>query len=149
MESFNELLKSVGISPSGVKLVRNTRKIGRRNVVWGYWNRGEIDIFEKYQRFQKRDRFKNAELIASFISNDERETVFVGVYEITGYADAEGGEICPITGNELTPERNVIYDLERTDILKTHVGSLKIDWGGGTRTWVQYAAKQDKTIIKM
>ena len=148
MESFNELLESVGINPSSVKLVRNTRKMGKRDVVWGYWSRGEVDVFEKYQRFQRRDKFRNADFIASFISSDEGETVFVGVYEIKGYQDAKGCEICPITGNELTPERNVIYDLERLTFLNNHIGSLKIDWGDGYRSWVQNVSYQNKVIIE-
>jgi hypothetical protein len=41
-----------------------------------------------------------------------------------------------------------VYELTLSPRLRDYIGKLFIDWGKGTRSWIQYADRREKTILR-
>ncbi len=144
---FNDLLRDAGVDLKKTRLVRHQD----RNTVTGQsihdlWS-ADDGRFQTYQRIQGRDRFKEADWIASFVATPLNETLFVGVYRIGGVSTAPPGTIDPMSGHDVTGYR--LYDLAIDDALSKYVGRIIVDWGSGYRSWVQHAALRQKQILEI
>jgi len=67
------------------------------------------------------------------------------VWQIKGHARNYARMRCEISGDD-SPDRT-IYDLERLTALDKFAERLVIDWGGGTRSWIQYASRNEKEVL--
>ena len=103
--------------------------------------------FELYQRIQKRDRFKSAEWLVSFVATPLDETLFVGVYRVRGVGTAPPGMTDPVRGHDVAGM--FLYDIELDDALRDYAGRIVVDWGRGFRSWVQRPARQNKPVIEI
>ena len=103
--------------------------------------------FELYQRIQRKDRFRRAEWLVSFVATPLDETLFVGVYRVRGVGTAPPGMTDPIGGYDVAGM--FLYDLNLDDALRDYVGRIVVDWGKGFRSWVQRPDRRDKPIIEI
>ncbi len=147
MITFNELLRSEGIDPAHVKLVRHQdKRFPGRPTPYQLWKAGD-GRYELYQKIQRRPVFDRAQLLASFVATPPGETLFVGLFAIIGVGTAPIGLIDPITNKDVGGLR--FYGLTPASELTDYRGRLVIDWGKGFRAWVQLARKKDKSVVEI
>jgi hypothetical protein len=149
---LDTLLQSAGISLHEVILLRHQdQRAARGRTPYELW-RDDPTAFDRYQAHQRtgaRPKFVRAKYWASFVANPMGETLFVGLYHATyrGLLDVE----TPMPHREGVDKAGEcdVYDLTPDDRLNDLVGKLVIDWGSGTRAWVQRADKQDKPVLEL
>lgn len=147
MLRFSVLLRDAGIDAADVKLVRHQdTRHSARVTPYKLW-RADNELFELYQKIQRRAVFKKARLIASFVATPLDETLFVGMYENRGIGKAKAGLIDPISDKNVSGFN--FYDLMLSPKLEEYRGRLVIEWGKGYRSWVQLAHKKEKTIVEI
>jgi hypothetical protein len=88
----------------------------------------------KYQKEQGKPIFHDCDYIISFIGQEKRKSIFLGVFKINGYKKL----------NEL-----YYYDLEQLPEFNYLVNRIVIDWGGSAISWHQWYDKQPKEIIQI
>lgn len=103
-------------------------------------------LLEEYQRIQSRRVFRVGGIVASFVvtPRPRAETLFVGLYQVTAIGTCKPGARDPIYGDDVAGMNR--YDLTYDNTLARYVDRLSIDWGQGTRAWVQSAGRLPKTI---
>jgi hypothetical protein len=92
-----------------------------------------------YQSIQGRTVFGDAETLVSFVGQPGTYALFVGVYHVNGVTgpseyELPDGFIYP----EMITAGCYKYDLTHDSRFEDLQGRLVIDWGPGTRTWVQH-----------
>jgi hypothetical protein len=106
--------------------------------------------FEFYQACQGRPVFANCEQIVSFIGSAGSQAVFAGVYEVRGVSGP-----CAVKPPEgfLYPTMNIssvyVYNLIRDERFDDLIDRLVIDWGAGTRSWVQKFRRGNKEVVEV
>jgi hypothetical protein len=144
--SFNNLLALEGIDATEVRLVRhqdNRLGPGRLYEAW----RNDRYASENYQRVQSRDIFRVGCLLASFVVTEARKTVFVGMYRLDDVGTCPPGSIDALLSRDMSGHFR--YDLRLVEDLAGYRDMVVIDWGAGTRSWVQRAANQAKPVIEI
>lgn len=106
--------------------------------------------FDRYQEEQATPQvvkaFEASRYFASFVVDPtSKETLFVGVWENQGKRPRPAGAPFGLRPNAAA----VHFDLRRLKRFDGYRGRLVIDWGDGTRAWVQRADNQDKPIIEL
>lgn len=146
MLTFNDLLALEGLETPGVRLVRHQDgrlKPGRMYEAW----RSDRAAFEAYQSVQSRDVFAVDGRLASFIVTEAGKTVFIGMYRVAGRDTCPPGSVDALIGHDVSGQ--IKYDLRLVEQLTDYRDKVVIDWGPGTRTWVQRADKQAKPVIEL
>lgn len=140
---FNDLLRSEGIAPEEVRLLRHHTGPGFRDrTIHQFWLRDRPG-FEAYQAMQAQGRriFRTARYFASFVCPDPATTLFVGLYAVNFDGTRAVNTPCPYRGD--LPGGGAPIDIFRTarqPELAAHVGNLKVDWpADNVRTWARYA----------
>lgn len=95
--------------------------------------------FELYQSYQRRPVFHELEMVVSFYGLPGTRAAFYGVYRVRGHRPGRTGPViaeCPWSS---TWHRNAafFYELERDPRFESLRDRLIIEWGAGTRSWVQ------------
>lgn len=150
MLTFNQLLQRGGLDPRDVRLVRHRDPDRAKH---RFLAKAAIDRdprFHKYQEFQGTEQvieaFRAAKHLAAFIAEPgTKQTLFVGVW------DRLGERAVPATdpyGSQRRPG-TVVFETQLREEFDDYRGRLVIDWGDGTRAWVQRADKQDKAILEL
>ena len=149
--TFNSLLAEYGILPKDVRLLRHAKRQGSAGSsplqVW----REDRPRFEAYQATQpaKDRKFFDAPWWASFVAYPDRETLFVGLYEVRAGEFLVPSFECPLTGRDI-PEGKIDRWQATAHPDFAHLeGKLFIDWGAGTRSWGQRAERQNKRIVEL
>lgn len=150
--TFNDLLRAGSIDPRSVRLARhqNPRKgIHFRSLYAAWESAGGREFLEEYQRIQSRPVFAVGGYVASFIVTPPpaSETVFIGVYCVTGRSTCPAGARDPYDAADVAGKN--LYDLKRDERFDEYHDRLVVDWGVGTRTWCQHAATRDKRILSI
>jgi len=144
---FDDILKSAGIVPSSVHLVRHRDQRSQNGrTPYALW-RSDREAFELYQSLQSRKVFGIGNLVASFVVTPARETLFAGLYRVADVGSPPLGMIDPIGGHTVV-EHN-LYKLVPDDRLKEYERVLIIDWGIGFRSWAQRAGRGAKFVIQL
>ncbi|WP_152047603.1 DUF6508 domain-containing protein [Aureimonas psammosilenae] len=147
MIGFNTLLRSAGVDPAQVVLVRHqdARALKGRapHVLW----RTEPEALELYQRIQGKDRFPVGSILASFVVTLAGETLFIGLYEVTAKSKTPPDLVDPVSGK--ATDGKFFYDIHRDERLAEYRGKLVVDWGRGYLAWTQRAGKQDKPVLEI
>jgi len=78
----------------------------------------------EYQKKQARDVFSDCDYIASFFALERGRSVFFGVFKVNG--------------KTLNDQGRFYYDLTQLHEFDNLVDRLIVDWGDGTRAWVQW-----------
>jgi hypothetical protein len=145
--TFNLLLDAEGILPSQTRLIRHQDQRGSSGCTpYHLWKAGD-GSFERYQSIQSRERFEVGGWLASFVVTPFGETLFAGMYRVTGLGVAAEGETDPVGGHDVAGLHE--YVIEPVAALAEHVGRLIIEWGEAYRSWVQRADRQDKRILEL
>ncbi len=146
MLTFQLLLVSESIDPGTVALVRHQARGPTGLTPWSLW-RADDGRFDLYQRIQNMPVFGAKSNIASFVVTAERQTVFVGLYEIAGRDIAPAEMHCPLMLHSAAGK--ILYDLRHTETLAVYAGRLFVDWGKGYKAWVQHAERRSKSIVRL
>jgi hypothetical protein len=104
---------------------------------------------EIYQAYQGRPVFHHVDRIVSFYGMSGTRAGFYGVYEVRGHTAAKDGLVldgCPWS-EEWHRESRFFYFLERDTRFEDLRDRLVIDWGSGTRSWVQKVT--NKTLLEV
>jgi hypothetical protein len=148
---FNTLLEAAGVRPSDTRLLRHQdTRVGAMRTVYQLW-REQPDLFEHYQRHQAADQsasFAGA-FWASFVVTPDRSTLFVGLYRVLKKRLRQSKSMNVLAGALDEPRTVDAYTLARADELADLRGLLVIDWGAGTRRWVQRAERQNKAVLEL
>jgi hypothetical protein len=144
---LNQLLQSQGVALGRARLVRhqdNRAAEGRSpHDLW----MAEDGRFDLYQRIQRKDRFKRAEWLVSFVATPLDETLSVGVYRVRGVGTAPAGMTDPTSGHDVAGM--FLYDLALDEPLRDYAGRIVVDWGKGFRSWVRRPDRRDKPVIEI
>ncbi len=140
---FNMLLESEGISPADVRLLRHQQVGVAGRTSYGLW-RDNLSGFEQWQSSQLTSRasYFEARVWASFVVPPDGSTLFVGLFEVGPKQIAPTEWIDPLFDRSLAerePRPLHLYELTRLAAGAEYVGRLRVDWGQGTRSWVQKA----------
>lgn len=106
--------------------------------------------FDTYQSLQSRAAFAGCERIVSFLGRAGTTAVFVGVYDIEG---VEGPADFVLPEDFLYPDMDTRgfyrYHLRRDTRFNELEGRLVVDWGRGTRSWVQHYRDGGKRVVEV
>lgn len=153
MFSFTDLLLKAGLAPRNVRLLRHQTKSPGGRTPYLLW-RDHKPAFIDYQGAQTvANRAKlAAPMWASFVAPPTGGTLFAGLYTAERVGTIDPGWIDPLHD---TPVFNLAqgeidrYETVLTPHLEDYVGRLWIDWGSGTRSWIQRPDQQDKPITEL
>lgn len=148
---FNSMLKDVGIDPAEVRLLRHETTAYRGRTPYTLWRDNPVE-FERYQSTQGRRRraYFSSRYWASFVVPPDGRTLFAGLYEAELVGPVPQGWTHPLAPDHiLDPEAADLYRTLRLEALSDHIGRLSINWGSGTRSWVQIAGQQDKPVVEL
>jgi hypothetical protein len=145
MLTLEHLLQPFGLDTSRrIKLVRHQEQ---GIDVAALLRAGQLEF---YQTFQGRPVFANCDQIVSFLGSVGTQAVFVGVYQVLGVS---GPCAMELPEDFLYPEMNVssvyVYDLVRDKRFDVLSERLVIDWGAGTRSWVQKFRHGEKEVVEV
>lgn len=146
MLTFNDLLALEGLDTTGVRLVRHRDGRLRPGRMYEAWQ-SDRAAFEAYQSVQGRDVFPIDGLLASFVVTEAGKTVFVGMYHVAGRGTCPPNSVDALVGVDVSGA--IWYDLKLVESLADYRAKVVIDWGLGTRTWVQRADKQAKPVVEI
>ena len=113
--------------------------------------RWDLDLFvrggfiEEYQAQQAKPVFRDATCIVSFMGEPGSRSRLLGVYRVDGLSDSVGPYPRGWPFPEM-PQGKVRYELTRLAGFGHLEDRLVIDWGPGTRSWVQRL--QEKRVIE-
>lgn len=150
--TFNTFLDLIEIAPSDVKLMRHADKDGAITSPYRLWleskgTKEKNSAFILYQSLQTDKNSLDRPYVASFVVTPDGETVFVGLYENKGSKGrATQGTLCPVSGLDMSDDHNH-YELIETSLLQDWAGRVVIDWGKGTRAWLQNADNDSPKAI--
>lgn len=148
MATFNQLLRSRGIDPSEVALLRHQTVRKGRTPYWLWQN--DPSGFLRYQSTQHDLPIFRKPYWASFVSPAKHETMFVGLFETEAQPKVSIDWLDPLSGRAVGEGRAKPYQYFRCALLpalEEQIGSLMIEWGGSLRQWTQYAANDDKNVV--
>ena len=149
---FNSILQATGLDPSEVKLLRHAdRKSVKGRTIHELWrnDRPAFDLYQRVQAIERRKDFGDAKYWASFTCTFEGETVFLGLYKVQ-FAGVGKKDILRPNGEGLDRAGEYHeYRLTEMSEFQHLAGRLYVDWGRGTRSWIQRADRQDKAIAEL
>jgi hypothetical protein len=148
---LNSLLQDVGLNPGRVRLLRHETTAYRGRTPYTLW-RDDRPEFERYQSTQGRHRraYFNSPYWAAFVVPPDGRTLFVGIYEAKLVGPVSLDWTHPLDASEvLNPDIVDYYQTRLTEHLANYVGRLSVDWGAGTRSWVQIAGQQNKVVTEV
>ena len=149
---FNSLLAQFGISPTSVVLLRHQDKSATRGrTPYELWrdSPGAFEAYQMCQSFENQSRLSRAPLWASFVATPDGSTMFVGIYAATHTG--------PLAVDTPRPHKEGVdlagscdhYDLRLDPRFIDLQGKLFVEWGDGTRAWIQRADNQNKTVSQL
>ena len=151
--TFNSLLLGIGVDPAGVRLMRHVEKRAMQECFDAAMRKDES--FSAYQESQDKTAVINAmdaaKHVAGFVVDPgSGEVVFAGLWEVMGRSKTTPvNPFVPPPDDVMRGHDAVRFVTRRVEKMDEHRGKLVIDWGPGTRAWVQRAERQDKRIITM
>jgi hypothetical protein len=149
---FSSMLRDAGLGLEDVRLLRHqTPAAARGRTPYELW-RDNLPAFERYQCHQSpRDRPKlaRAPYWASFVGTADGGTLFVGLYRASYRGLLEAPSPMPHKQGIMLAGEWDVYELIAAEQLADLIGRLVIDWGEGTRSWIQRADGTDKRVLEL
>lgn len=151
--TFNALLDDAGIAPESVRLLRHQTYAGAGRTPYSLWrdDKAAFLVYQSLQTGQNRSRLAG-QYWASFVVTPAAATLFVGLYEISLLGDAPDDLVDPLRHKLATEGGSRPLDLysQRSIVaLQDLSGRVTIEWGAGTRSWIQRAGRQSKPILEL
>ena len=147
--TFHDLLKTFGIDPGKIRLVRHGNK-ELKNVLETFQN--DKEKFLEYTAWQSPRKFRGAEFLAIFSPARGTTSLFLGIWKVNGVtetSDLKPRHLELLQKHKLPEEwfkRSVHYQLEPTDLMASLSERLVIEWGESTLSWVQ---SRNKTVVQI
>lgn len=136
--TLQDLLGAKGVDLERTKLIRHNLS---NDEISTYYSKGYIEL---YQRIQRPSRFRNCDYVISFIGEEGTLGTLLGCYKVNGYVEYD---LALIPADiSMGVESDVIYNLEKTDILGDLQNRLVIDWGKGAINWCQNGTTTKEVI---
>ena len=139
---FQELLAGKQINWDRVKLIRHN--LTKEEIAANY-ERGYLEL---YQSVQNHARFRDCDMVISFLGTEGTNGVFQGCYRVGDskpYIRAQFPEdFTPDSG--MAEDKSVVYELVKTDLLADMKDRLVIDWGKGTINWCQNGTTEKELL---
>ena len=131
--TFQELLEGKQINWDKVKLVRHNLT---NEVVAANYDRGYLNL---YQSIQSPTRFKDCDMIASFLGTEGTNGVFQGFYHVGSFKPYNQSQLPEdfVQDSGMIEGSPVIYELTQLDFLSDMKDRIIIDWGKGAINWCQ------------
>jgi hypothetical protein len=146
MLKFNTLLNEAGFDPKKVFLLRHEDKRSRISLYQAW--KSERQAFESYQSIQKwSNRFPVGFSLAAFVVGFERETLFVGMWDVLAVSERDGPYVDPLLG-EMPNEQRSWHELRYSERMREYEERLVIDWGPAALAWRQHA-ERNKTVLEI
>ncbi len=146
--TFHDLLKTYGVEPSKVRMVR----CGNKEIPVLEVFHNDKDRFTEYTAWQKPGKYGDAEYLAIFSPARGTTSLFLGIWRIRGVTqnrDLAPNDLDRLRKSEL-PEgwykTSDHYHLNLTEIMFSLSERLVIEWGKSTLNWVQ---SQNKSVVQI
>ncbi len=149
---FNLFLQGYGIRPADVRLLRHQSGPHDGRTPYTLWRDApdQFVVYQSVQTAQNRSRL-NAPYWASFVVTPAQLTLFVGLFQVERLGE------CPADMTDPLRQVPVSIGARDLDLYRQQeaveccdfAGRVFVDWGLGTRTWIQLAAKQPKPITEI
>lgn len=149
--TFNMMLTRANIDSGDVRLLRHAKRQGAPGISPYLAWRERSPAFEEYQSTQPA-RYRgifDVPYWAAFVATPDRHTLFVGLYRVRLAEQLVPAFQCPLTDRSIPADSIDRYATEPVDDFTHYGGKLLVDWGPGTRSWVQYADRRDKPILEL
>lgn len=127
--TLQELLVGQGIDLARTKLIRHnlSKKVIAENYEHGY--------LELYQSIQSPVRFKNCDMVISFLGKDGTTAEFQGCYRVGSTKPYKRAEMPEDFAEDCGMDDCVIWELTPIELWGELKGRLLIEWGKGTQSW--------------
>ena len=164
--NLNDLLKSKGVDPQRVVVLRHRPHETELNKVLPWLAAEKSDVFNAYQQTQGEKLEKvmasmiGSGYVASFIGHEPGKALFIGMYSI--------GKTKPLTFKQywqvpahlemkafgmrgFTGERKTIlwFDLGLTELFASWKGKLVVGWPPPERSWWRRAHRNDIPVVSI
>jgi hypothetical protein len=149
--TFNQILQAGGLVPEAVRLLRHRDSKPRiHRALYDAAMKGD----PKFALYQERqgspqviEHFRHATYLAGFVAEPMTQaTVFVGIWQrLEERTERKDNPFEP----DPPTSRAVEFNTRRLEAFDDYSGRLVIEWGDGTRAWVQRADNQDKRILEI
>ena len=139
--NFQDLLVNKGVDLGRAKLIRHnfSNPVVAENLTLGY-----LDL---YQSIQLPNRFKNCDVVISFLGTEGTNGIFKGCYQIVGtYPYDRSALPADFVPDDDMDDGCVIFKMEPMDVLSELIDRLEIDWGKSTRGWCQNGTTEKEII---
>lgn len=150
--NFNMVLAGVGIDPADVRLLRHQIAPYSGRTPYSLWrdDRPAFVTFQGIQTARNGPRLA-ARYWAGFVVTPVQSTLFVGLWEVEriGVADPEMIDPLRMTAVSQRSDQTDWYAQRPVDACSVLSGRLSIEWGLGTRSWIQRADSQAKPIVEI
>jgi hypothetical protein len=110
--------------------------------------RQQFDLYQSVQKIGDRKKL-SAPYWASFVGTLSNETMFVGLYRVRYQGLLKQDTRRPHMDGVDKAGRYNVYALAFEPALNDLIGKLFINWGLGTRSWIQYADRQNKQVTEL
>lgn len=148
---LNTILVAAGFQLTDVRLLRHKdNRADRGRTPYELWrdDRPQFESYQSTQSIANREKV-SARFWASFVGTPSDETLFVGLYAVKYLGLLKQDKPMPHRDGVDKAGSNDAYELTIDQSLNDLGGKLFIDWGLGTRAWIQYADRQDKPIVEL
>jgi len=149
--TFNTLLTAADIDPANVRLIRHADPSAERGKTpYDLWC-NKPRLFETYQATQRPENRKKLQhkYWAVFVATPQNDTLFINLYSVN-YIGLNKSDVPFVHRDGIDVAGTVdIFKLKPLREFKHLRGTLLIDWGLGTRSWIQRADKQNKIITEL
>ncbi len=148
MITFHDLLKSYGVDPQCVRVVRHGNK--EINVLDVFQNNKER--FNQYCSWQKENKYGKSKYLAVFAPARGTTSLFLGMWAVEGVTknnELQKKHLRMLVKNDLPQHwfgEHVYYHLKITELMSDLSERLVIEWGKSTLNWVQI---KDKNIVQI
>lgn len=150
--NFNMVLAGVGIAPGDVRLLRHQTGPFAGRTPYSLW-RDHPAAFLTFQGIQSAQNGPRlfARYWAGFVVTPAQSTLFVGLWHVerVGLADPETVDPLRLITVSQRSEQTDLYAQRPVDACLDLAGRLSIEWGPGTRSWIQRADSQAKPITEI
>jgi GIY-YIG catalytic domain len=148
---FNTVLQQAGVIPAEVILLRHQdQRAARGRTPYELWrdDTTAFNLYQSHQAIDGRAKFRRA-YWAAFVGNPAGETLFIGLYRANYRGLLEQDTPKPHRDDIDRAGACDVYDLTLHDHFTDLIGKLYIDWGPGTRAWVQRADRRNKSVTEL
>lgn len=148
---FNSILSEAGIPIEKVRLLRHQdQRAVKGSSPYELWrdDRQRFELYQSHQSFGNRKKIDHPYWV-SFVGTPSNETLFVGIYSVHYKGVLENDISAPHTHNILEAGSCDAYKLSLLQEFSDLDGKLYVDWGLGTRSWIQRADNQNKPITEI